>query len=215
MKKAKHIVIEGTEGVGKTTQVKLLIEALKSSGSSVLETKEPGSPHDQLTMDLRKVMLDASFDLPRPARELISQAIRSIHMEKVVKPALLTHDFIIQDRGILSGLAYGEACGNELPQLQNLIKYALGDFNDGQILNVYDKVIVLMGDAKKGLARAQAAKQEFEGGDAIESKGNDFMVHVRDNFIEYSKHLGNVVFIQVEGKTREDVLSLILAEINF
>src|ERR1019366_42337 len=116
------ICLEGCEGVGKTTQTQKLVDHLRAKGFKVLQTKEPGTPHLPLTMLLRGVMLDKQYDeqLTPLARELISQAIRSIHIEKLIVPALTEYDYIIQDRGILSGLAYGSACGNDPDWLLNL-----------------------------------------------------------------------------------------------
>ena len=213
MKKAKYIVIEGTEGVGKTTQVNLVVNHLRSTGARVLDTKEPGTPHYPLTIELRKIMLDASYDLPRPARELISQTIRSLHIDKVIVPALAENDYIIQDRGLLTALSYGEACENELELLKTLGSYALGDFNNGDIKTVYDKIIVLIGDPKKGLKRAVESKQEFKAGDAIEQKGDLFMVRVRNNFLQFQTEFNNVVFIEVDGKTKEEIFQEILKEL--
>lgn len=214
MKKAKYIVIEGTEGVGKTTQVQLVTSHYKNLGKNVLETKEPGTPHNPLTMELRKIMLDVSYDLPRPARELISQAIRSIHLEKVVKPALESKDLIIQDRGMLSAVSYGEACENDVTTLRLLCSFACGGNKLDDCVNLYDKVIVLVGDAKKGLARATAAKQEFAAGDAMEMKGNSFMEQVSNNFKSLAPYIGNVVYVYVDGKSRETVLKEITDHID-
>jgi dTMP kinase len=105
MPTAKYICFEGTEGSGKSTQTQKLVDYLRSKGYKVLQTKEPGTPLSPLTMELRKIMLDSQYEsqLTMTARELISQAIRSIHLERVVIPALSEYDYIIQDRGILSG----------------------------------------------------------------------------------------------------------------
>src|SRR5665213_3054416 len=116
MKKARYICLEGTEGVGKTTQTQRLVDALRERGYRVLQTKEPGTNHVPLTMQLRGIMLDNQYDaiLTKPAREFISQAIRSVHLERLIIPSLYEYDFIIQDRGILSGYAYGAGCGNDI-----------------------------------------------------------------------------------------------------
>ncbi len=100
---ARYICFEGLEGTGKTTQCALLAEYLRSKGLRVLLTKEPGTPLAPITMDLRGLMLDKQYDeqLTPLARELISQSIRSIHMEKIIYPAIQVHDYIIQDRGLL------------------------------------------------------------------------------------------------------------------
>lgn len=215
MKKARYICLEGTEGVGKTTQTQLLVDTLKARGYAVLQTKEPGTSLVPLTMVLRGIMLDAQYDaeLTRPARELISQAIRSIHMEKLVLPALYNYDFIIQDRGILSGLAYGTACGNDTRFLNQLIDDIMPiDDYTGQTVE-YERVVYLRGDSKKGLARAKTAKQEFAAGDAIEAKGDDFMTQVSKN-MDYMSESFNTVRIDVDGKSIEEVHQEILAALK-
>lgn len=182
MRNAKYIVLEGTEGCGKSTYTRMLVEHLRSSGKKVLETKEPGTPLNDLTMHLRGIMLDKQYDsqLTVTSRELVSQAIRSIHIEKVILPALAHNDYIIQDRGILSGLAYGEACGNQEWFLDMLMQQVASPLCHNY-KDLYDLVVYLKSDASQGLARAQQAKQEFAAGDAIEARGSTFMQKVARN----------------------------------
>lgn len=214
-KRARYICFEGTEGVGKTTQTKKLVEFLRSKGYKVLETKEPGTPHAPLTMTLRGIMLDNQYDssLTPAARELISQAIRSIHLEKVITPAINEYDFIIQDRGILSGLSYGHACGNDPEDLINMMRYVtgpvVGSFSDG----LYDSIIYLKGNTAKGLQKALQAKKEFEAGDAMESRGNNFMSQVSENMDGYSEAFKTST-INVDGKNIEEVFSDILSALS-
>lgn len=218
MNTARYICLEGTEGVGKTTQTQLLVESLRARGFSVLQTKEPGISLVPLTMLLRGIMLDNQYDaiLTRPAREYISQAIRSIHLERLVVPALDRYDFIIQDRGILSGYAYGTACGNQLGFLKELSNQVVDSAdNNLNILShsaekIYDTVIYLKGDSLKGLAKAKTAKQEFTTGDAMESRGDDFISQVSFN-MDFMSESFNTVKIDVDGKSIEDVHNEILA----
>ena len=221
MKKAKYICLEGTEGVGKTTQTQLLVDELKSRGFTVLQTKEPGTSLVPLTMVLRGIMLDNQYDavMTRPAREFISQAIRSIHLEQLIVPNLYKYDFIIQDRGILSGYAYGTACGNLYRDLQNLSEQVVDSADNNQSIlppsaaDMYDHVIYLKGDTLKGLATAKAAKQEFATGDAMESRGNDFISQVSFN-MEYMAESFKTVRIDVDGKSIADVHSEILTSLG-
>jgi dTMP kinase len=212
---AKYICFEGTEGVGKTTQTKKLVQYLVNRGYKVLETKEPGTIHSPLTMQLRKIMLDAQFDheMTQTAREFVSQAIRSIHLEKVIIPALNDYDFIIQDRGVLSGLAYGEACGNDLDWLLDLANTVCLPMRINSPADLYDKVVYLTGDVSKGLEKAKSSKQEFEAGDAIEAKGNLFMENVRSNMDRYSG-LFNTVRVNVDGKNIEEVFAEIVSALE-
>jgi dTMP kinase len=214
MRKAKYICFEGTEGSFKTTNAKMLAKYLEDKGYKVLLTKEPGTPHSPLTMELRGIMLDAKHEsqMTAVAREFISQAIRSIHIEKVIIPALQEYDFIIQDRGILSGLSYGHACGNQhffLAQLASECCRGLkGDWYD-----LYDKVVLLKNNPLVGLARAQAAKQEFTTGDAIEGKGAEFMLRVAKDMNEMV-HAFPHCTIDVEGKTVEENFAEILRQLD-
>lgn len=221
MKKARYICLEGTEGVGKTTQTQLLYDYLRGQGYSVLLTKEPGTPRLPLTMLLRQIMLDNQYDeqLTKPAREFLSQAIRSIHLEKLVAPALNEYDYIIQDRGILSGYAYGEACGNKF---ENLYSMACQNVDSADSIygnlsvqpeRIYDLVLYLRGNSKKGLARAKEAKQEFTAGDAMESRGDSFIDKVSNNMDTMSSRFNNVI-IEVDGKTIETVHNEILASLG-
>lgn len=212
MKKAQYICLEGTEGVGKTTQTNLLVETLRARGYRVLQTKEPGIDLVPLTMKLRGIMLDNQYDsvMTRPAREFISQAIRSIHLERLVVPNLFEYDFIVQDRGILSGYAYGEACGNSFANLQLMATQNVDSADEGKDILplrpelIYDRVIYLRGDSVKGLAKAKSAKQEFETGDAMESRGNSFMEKVSKNMDEMSSRF-NTVRIDVDGMSITEV----------
>lgn len=217
MKRARFICFEGVEGVGKTTQTKKLVESLRARGFRVLQTKEPGTDLIPLTMMLRGIMLDNQYDavLTRLAREFISQAIRSIHLERLIAPALNEYDFIIQDRGILSGYAYGTACGNSHEFLRDLTIENVDAVLPALIQpeKIYDMVVYLRGDSLKGLAKAKAAKQEYAAGDAMESKGNDFMTQVSKNMDLMSENF-NTVRIDVDGKSIEEVHDEILISLK-
>ena len=213
--KTQYICVEGCEGVGKTTQTQKLVQHLQYLGFSVLQTKEPGTVLSPLTMELRNIMLNAKYEseITVAARELISQAIRSIHLERVIIPAFDKYDFIVQDRGLLSGLAYGEACGNDIEFLMNLIAPIAFKAGFDQSVSIYDKVILLTGNVKAGLDKAVSSKQEFEAGDAIEMKGLSFMEQVNTNMTKYSSWF-NTTSINVDGKSIRDVLNEITGALS-
>jgi dTMP kinase len=215
MTRAKYICFEGTEGVGKTTQTQKLVDHLRAKGFKVLQTKEPGTPHSPLTMVLRGIMLDRQYDeqLTIPARELISQAIRSIHMEKVILPALREYDYIIQDRGVLSGFAYGTACGNSEEDIVALSSFILAPFEGLVDDNLYDSIIYLKGDTSAGLEKALQAKQEFTAGDAMEARGNSFLQTASANMDNMSEQF-NTHVVAVDRKNIEEVFSEILRSLR-
>lgn len=197
--KGRYICFEGIDGTGKTTQCKKLYDYLIEKGYKVLLTKEPGTTHLPITMKLREIMLSNEFDseLTVKSREYISQAIRNIHIEKLILPSLEKYDFIIQDRGILSGLAYGEACGNDISFLKLLNSHSC------DIYKLYDNVIYFRGNVKNSLDKA-LTKKEFESGDAIEAKGLNFMKNVSDKMDIHSKNF-NTLYLNITDKDIENV----------
>jgi thymidylate kinase len=251
--KTNYICFEGSEGVGKTTQVTETVKYLRSLGLKVLETKEPGTSHSPLTMALRRLMLDSKYEDPtrsaeleqdlkavlvnsefqehltqeseqllqkavglvsvqaamtKEARELICQAIRHIHISKVIVPAQGEYDFIIQDRGILSGLAYGVAGGVDLEFMNQLNQVSVTALNKGS-RDCYDHVILLQANVANGLKRAQAAKQEFESGDVMEKRGVSYLEKVNSNFSRFAQEFSGVSYLAVEGKSIEAVQAMI------
>lgn len=218
---ARYICFEGNEGMGKTTQVDLLVRELQSRGYKVLQTKEPGVGYLPATMKLREVMLSAEYtdELTPIGRELISQAIRSISLHYLTQHRH-EYDFIIQDRGVYSGYAYGVACGHS-PDLitflagmaipQSLVKDSPDSYHKDP-LRIYDDVIYLHGDIEAGLVRA-GRKQEFAHGDVIEQQNREFHEHVKANFDQLSVDYG-FKCISVDESTVEQVHMQVLGQLN-
>lgn len=211
-RKARYICFEGLEGCGKTTQCKKLADYLTEKGYKVLLTKEPGTALLPITMELRGLMLDAQHDssLTVLAREMISQTIRSIHVEKLIIPALENYDFIVQDRGALSGLSYGWACGNELDWLKAM---ALRVTKADKLYDIYDDVIILEGNIASGLLRAKNAKQEFASGDAMEERGITFMKDVESRMALLQTSFP-VRSISIEGRSVQETHDAIREALN-
>ncbi len=214
---SRYICLEGTEGVGKTTQTQKLVDYLRAKGHTVLQTKEPGTPLCTVTMKLREIMLSNEFDedITPAARELICQAIRSIHLGKVINPAKEKYDFIVQDRGILSSLAYGTACGHNTDWLEELGTYAtdVGMWDKDKLYTLYDDVLYLRGNVLTGLDRARSSNQEFKDGDAMESKGDEFLNEVGRNMDEMATWVSAAV-IDVNGKEIDEVFNGILSKLQ-
>jgi len=206
-RKTFYVCLEGVEGVGKTTQVNLLRKCLTSEGFTVLTTKEPGTDLVPVTMLLRNIMLDKQYEsqVPPLAREFISQAIRCCHIETLIKRALkqAEYDFIIQDRGTLSGLAYARESGHS----EERIMWLLGETCN--TVQKYDLTIVLEGDVKECLNRA-VKKKEFEKGDVIEEKGDAFMKRVSEDMHMYHTYTSErTEFIDVTNKDMNTVTEML------
>lgn len=101
----KFIAFEGGEGAGKSTQVRLLAEALRARGVDVVVTREPGGTPGAEA--IRRLLLDTAGDgfLPR-AEALLFAAARSDHVERLIRPALAAGQWVLCDRYLDSSRAY-------------------------------------------------------------------------------------------------------------
>lgn len=101
---ASFITLEGGEGAGKTTQARLLAEALAARGVPVLRTREPGgAPGAEL---LRELLLGGTVDWSAPAETLLHFAARAEHVETTIRPALAGGTWVVCDRFYDSTMAY-------------------------------------------------------------------------------------------------------------
>jgi dTMP kinase len=106
----RFITLEGGEGVGKSTQVKALAEALRARGIDVLITREPGgSPGAEA---IRELLLRGEEERWGPRAEaLLFAAARADHVEKTVLPAIASGRWVLSDRFVDSSLAYQGGAG--------------------------------------------------------------------------------------------------------
>jgi dTMP kinase len=106
------ITFEGTDGSGKTTQMRRLAVRLRATGRPVVETVEPGGT--RIGQQIRRILLDAANQDLRPTAELLLYfAARAQNVDEVILPALNRGDLVLSDRFTDSSLVY-QGCGREL-----------------------------------------------------------------------------------------------------
>jgi len=111
-RRGRFITFEGPEGSGKTTQLHLLAERLRTSGLTVLETQEPGGTN--VGKEIRQILLDArNQDLSATAELLLMFASRAQNVDQWILPALSAGTIVLCDRFTDSTLAY-QGVGREL-----------------------------------------------------------------------------------------------------
>ena len=105
MSLGKFITFEGGEGAGKTTQAKMLCDALEGAGIETLLTREPGGTFGAEA--IRELVLKGTSDRWSGMTELLLMyAARLDHVEKLIKPALERGVWVISDRFSDSSMAY-------------------------------------------------------------------------------------------------------------
>lgn len=120
------ITFEGGEGVGKTTQIAKLAQALEATGRTVVVTREPGG--SQIANRIRSLLLDAKMEGLVPLAELfLYEASRAQHVHDVIRPALESGSVVICDRFADSSIVYqGAARGIAGPLVRSLNQIATG-----------------------------------------------------------------------------------------
>ncbi|MBW2619117.1 MAG: dTMP kinase [Deltaproteobacteria bacterium] len=103
------IALEGIDGVGTTTQARLLADWLQAKGRDCLLTAEPSA--GTIGTFLRQA-LKGSYALPPPAMALLFAADRLDHLAREIRPTLADGLVVVSDRYLFSSLAY-QSVGNE------------------------------------------------------------------------------------------------------
>ena len=140
MSRGRFITLEGGEGVGKSTQVKALADALRERGIDVLVTREPGGSEG--AEKIRELLLVGSDDRWGPSAEaLLFAAARADHVDKTIRPAVEAGRWVLCDRFADSSLAYqGGAGGLGIETVRSINAAAVGDcFPDGTLVLMLDE----------------------------------------------------------------------------
>ncbi len=168
------ISFEGGEGAGKSTQIRLLGEALEKAGQAVLHTREPGgSPGAE---EIRNLLVTGEGDRWTGLTEvLLHFAARSDHLERVVRPALNEGKWVLCDRFVDSSMAYqgiAQALGKSV--IRDLTHLVVNT-------TMPDLTLILDLPVADGLARAGA---RGEGEDRYEKMGQAFHETLRQAFLD-------------------------------
>ncbi|MBI9116014.1 dTMP kinase [Sanguibacter suaedae] len=164
------VSFEGGDGVGKTTQSRLLGEWLaRVTGRDVVRTREPGGT--DLGLVLRREILHGQDMDPR-TEALLYAADRAHHVASLVRPALERGDVVITDRYLDSSVAY-QAGGRTLSvdEVENLSLWA----TDGLLP---DATVLLDLDPTVGASRLTAAP------DRLERAGDEFHRRTRQAYLD-------------------------------
>ena len=197
--RGRFISLEGGEGVGKSTQVKALAEALRTLGLDVLVTREPGGSDG--AERIRELLLSGSDDRWSPQAEaLLFAAARADHVAKTIRPALERGQWVLADRFIDSSLAYqGGAGGLGIEAVRSINAFGIGD-------DFPDRTLVLSLD--EGAERARA--RDADGSDRIGGRPDDYHRKVEAAFhIIAAEEPGRVRLVDASGAPDEVTARLV------
>jgi dTMP kinase len=201
--RGKFITFEGTEGVGKSTQLRRLAAWLPGRGVEVVLTREPGgTPRAER---LRELLLERSEEpMPASCELLLMFAARATHLENLILPAVNRGAWVLCDRFTDATFAY-QGAGRGMPesQIQSLVDIVHPELQP-------DLTILLDAPVEAGLARARARNGEAQP-DRFESERREFFERVRGCYLERARR-EPARFLVVDSTQEPDVVEGVIRE---
>jgi dTMP kinase len=200
---SRFIVLEGSEGVGKSSHIKTIENYLIKYKIDYILTREPGGT--KTGEEIRKIILDKENETDELSDALLFYASRYENYTKKILPALNTGKTVICDRFHYSTLVYQGIVGNN---------YTVRDLHiifDEIYKKSINHVIYFYTDPEESLKRISSRPVT----DKFESKGLSFLEEISEAYKNVFKKMKNITMIDTSGDKRdtEKVLSKSLDEI--
>ena len=193
------ITLEGIDGTGKSTQLRLLLRHLRAQGMRVCATREPGGT--KLGNQIRKTLLSSRTGSLAPLAELaLIYAARAQHLEEVVRPALARGEFVVSDRFNDASFAY-QGYGRKLG---TKIVRAL----DRAICGRTQPDLTILLDVEPRLALGRARGREFRRNSVhsrFEAEGLKFHARVRAGYLAIARREPGRVKLVKAGRSVAEV----------
>ena len=193
------VVFEGAEGVGKSTQVDLLLRRLKEAGIAAVSFREPGGT--AVGDQIRAILLRPGNEISPAAEALLFMASRAELCGREIAPAIAAGKIVVLDRFFLSTYAY-QIAGRGLPEeeVRGANKLATGGL-------VPDLTVILDYPVRSGLERAsgRGSSDRMEQLDAEfhERIGRAFATFATDEWSAKHPECGRIVSVDAQGSPQE------------
>lgn len=194
MQRGKFLTIEGTEGVGKSTNLAFVRDWLTARGIEVVVTREPGGT--PLAEEIRSLLLSKRDEaVDETAELLLVFAARAQHLAHVIKPALARGVWVLSDRFTDATYAYqGGGRGLSKSTIEQLEQLVQGDLRP-------DLTLILDIDVELGLNRARQRGEL----DRFESEAIVFFERVRSAYRQRAAAAGERYALIDAGQTLSEV----------
>lgn len=181
MNKGKYIVIEGAEGVGKTTMIHKLADQLRAAHLPVHILHEPDSQNDLTAREIGQLTQNPEFPMNTRTEVLLHNAARSQSLEAIRRLRENGVNCLV-DRNYLTTLAiqyYGRGDVQDYQKINDIITFAVGDMEP-------DLTIVL----DTPVATLKERTKDRYAGDRFDSLDEAFFERVRAGYLWEAKQRG-------------------------
>ncbi|MEI6437953.1 MAG: dTMP kinase [Candidatus Omnitrophota bacterium] len=192
MLKGMFITFEGSEGCGKSTQSRMLLESLQSEGRKVKLIREPGGV--AISEKVRAILLDkANSVMNKECETLLYMAARAQLVEEVIVPELSAGTVLLCDRFLDSTIAYqGYGCGVPAETIRSIGLFATKGIQP-------DLTFFLDLDVEEGLRRRGVER------DRIELRPLAYHRMVRSGYLEMARQEPSRIMV-VDGSLSKEVI---------
>ncbi|HYH35974.1 MAG TPA: dTMP kinase [Candidatus Saccharimonadales bacterium] len=206
MTKGKYIVIEGPEGVGKTTQLLELAHRLQTAGLPVRTLREPDSQSDLTARAIRQLTQDPRYPMNTRTEVLLYNAARAQSLQ-VIKESVEHGVICLVDRNYLTTLAiqyYGRGDVPDYQTINSIISFAVG--------GIEPDLCILLDAPVKTLRERLTGRYS---GDRFDNLSDEFLERVRAGYLwEAHQRKLPVIFANEDKATVADsIWKLVSAEL--
>lgn len=191
MRKGLFISVEGSDGSGKSTQIRNIKRFFEDKNIDIVFTREPGGT--PIGEKLREIILDRNLrEMSDMTEALLYAAARAQHVAQVIKPALEEGKIVICDRFVDSSIAY-QGYGRGLGEAVAVIN---GFAIDGCMPDV---TFLMKMDPRVGRRRISEDQQ-----DRIELEKDDFHIRTFEGYLKLEEQYpGRIVSIDASRSIEE------------
>jgi dTMP kinase len=200
----KFIALDGPDGCGKSTQVRLLVDWLAKEGIDVVSYREPGAT--AIGEKIRQILLNPEHIAMTTAAEvMLYMAARVQLWNEKIAPALKENKCVVVDRWLSSTCAYqGNAGGFGMDKVIKIATDCLerppagirpGHWGTPRTAPWPDLTIILDVDLKTAAGRLKKATCRYWRLDRMEQKGDDYHKKVREGFLKLAKQREGFVVV--------------------
>lgn len=196
MKKGFLITFEGGDGCGKSTQLKLFVDYLKSKNYDFIVSREPGGT--ELGEDVRKILLNSKYNISSTTEFLLFSASRATIVEQVIKPALESGKIVVLDRYYDSSYTYQGYAGNlPIDSVKTITEFAIKGTKP-------DLTFLLDLSYEDGMKR-KSKDEKLAELDRMELKGKEYHDKVRQGYLKIAHDNPERVVVIDSSKSKEEI----------
>ena len=207
MNRGKYIVIEGPEGVGKTSQILLLAERFKNLNVPFKIMREPDSQNDVTARAIRRLTQDPRYPMNTKTEVLLYNAARSQSLD-FIRQCIDQGITCLVDRSYLTTLAIQYYARNDITdynRINEIIDFAVGDTHP-------DLMIVMDASVDILISRVKDRNQ----GDRFDNLDSEFLERVRAGYLIEAKKRNLPIVYAVDSKDiiSNQIWDLVSVEMN-